>query len=97
MCSFSLSRRLTSRTGAAAVELAVAATLCFLYLSGARPVAARRLQHPRRAQSLAGIRGLLTGLVIKFSAFIAEIVQAGIPSVGTGQWEAARALGLHDG
>ncbi|WP_245364219.1 ABC transporter permease subunit [Sinorhizobium americanum] len=23
-------------------------------------------------------------------------MQAGIPSVGTGQWEAARALGLHD-
>ncbi|WP_132080742.1 hypothetical protein [Sinorhizobium americanum] len=62
--------------------MAVAAILCFLYLSGARPVA--------ELSALAGfnIRGglrlspefaaLLTGLVIKFSALIAEIVQAEI-------------------
>jgi general L-amino acid transport system permease protein len=35
---------------------------------------------------------LLTGLVVKFSASIAEIVRAGIQSVKLGQWEAARAL-----
>lgn len=40
---------------------------------------------------------LLTGLTVKFSASIAEIVRAGIESVKEGQWEAARALGLHDG
>lgn len=40
---------------------------------------------------------LLTGLTVKFSASIAEIVRAGILSVRAGQWEAARALGLHDG
>jgi len=40
---------------------------------------------------------LLTGLVVKFSASIAEIVRAGIQSVKRGQWEAARAVGLHDG
>jgi general L-amino acid transport system permease protein len=40
---------------------------------------------------------LLTGLTIKFSAAIAEIVRAGIQSVNRGQWEAARALGLHSG
>ncbi|CDX51131.1 amino-acid transporter subunit; membrane component of ABC superfamily [Mesorhizobium plurifarium] len=40
---------------------------------------------------------LLTGLVVKFSAAIAEIVRAGILSVSRGQWEAARALGLHNG
>lgn len=40
---------------------------------------------------------LLTGLIIKFSAAIAEIVRAGIQSVNRGQWEAARALGLHNG
>lgn len=95
------SRRLTRRTGAAAVAFTFAATLCLLFLSGARPVA--------EVPALAGfnIRGglnlspefaaLLTGLVVKFSALIAEIVRAGIQSVGTGQWEAARALGLHDG
>lgn len=40
---------------------------------------------------------LLTGLIVKFSAAIAEVVRAGIQSVNRGQWEAARALGLHNG
>lgn len=40
---------------------------------------------------------LLAGLTVKFSAAIAEIVRAGIQSVPRGQWEAARALGLHPG
>lgn len=94
-------RRLTRRTGAVALALAVAAPLAFLLLSGARPEA----EMP--ALSGFNIRGglnlspefaaLLTGLVVKFAALIAEIVRAGIQSVGTGQWEAARALGLHDG
>jgi len=35
-------------------------------------------------------------LTVKFSATIAEIVRAGIQSVNQGQWEAARALGLHN-
>lgn len=94
-------RRLTGRTGLAVVILAVAAAFSLLLLSGARPVA--------EIPALSGfnIRGglnlspefaaLLTGLVVRFSALIAEIVRAGIQSVGTGQWEAARALGLHDG
>jgi general L-amino acid transport system permease protein len=38
--------------------------------------------------------GLVTGLVVYHSGFIAEIVRAGILSVGRGQREAARALGL---
>lgn len=95
------SRHLTRHTGTVAVSLALAATLAALLLSGARPVV--------EAPALSGfnIRGglnlspefaaLLTGLVIKFSALIAEIVRAGIQSVGGGQWEAARALGLHEG
>lgn len=37
---------------------------------------------------------LLLGLVIYTSAFIAEIVRAGITAVSKGQWEASRALGL---
>lgn len=96
-----LAGRLTRRSGAVAIAFSLTAILLLLVLSGARPI----VQPP----ALAGfnIRGglnlspefaaLLTGLVVKFSALIAEIVRAGIQSVGTGQWEAARALGLHDG
>ncbi len=42
----------------------------------------------------AGLLALLIGLVMYTASFIAEIVRAGINSVGRGQTEAARALGL---
>ncbi len=42
----------------------------------------------------AGLLVLLVGLVIYTASFIAEIVRSGIQSVGRGQIEAARALGL---
>ena len=41
-----------------------------------------------------GLVALLVGLVMYTSSFIAEIVRAGIQSVGRGQTEASRALGL---
>ena len=41
-----------------------------------------------------GLVALVIGLVMYTAAFIAEIVRAGIQSVGRGQSEAARALGL---
>ena len=42
----------------------------------------------------AGMLVMLIGLVVYTASFIAEIVRAGIQSVGRGQTEAARALGL---
>ena len=44
--------------------------------------------------ALAGLVGLLVGLVTYTASFIAEIVRAGIQSVSRGQTEASRALGL---
>ncbi len=41
--------------------------------------------------------GLLAGLVFNSAATIAEIVRGGIQSVQSGQWEAARSLGLRPG
>jgi general L-amino acid transport system permease protein len=40
---------------------------------------------------------LLAGLAVYTAAFIAEIVRAGVQSVGRGQWDAAQAIGLTRG
>ncbi|WP_350297319.1 amino acid ABC transporter permease [Agrobacterium arsenijevicii] len=94
-------KRLNVRTMAIGIVAILAATLAIFHALGANLT----LETP----ALAGfnIRGgynltpefaaLLTGLIVKFSAAIAEIVRAGIQSVNRGQWEAARALGLHNG
>ncbi|MER8383556.1 ABC transporter permease subunit [Mesorhizobium sp. M1405] len=93
--------KLTLQSGLLAGVLAVAGVALGIPLTGASV----SLEVP--ALSGFNIRGgysltpefaaLLTGLVVKFSASIAEIVRAGIQSVKRGQWEAARAMGLHDG
>ena len=46
---------------------------------------------------LAAPRALLLGLVLYTSAFVAEIVRAGIQSVSRGQVEAAKSIGLRSG
>ncbi|MFK0206501.1 amino acid ABC transporter permease [Agrobacterium sp. NPDC090283] len=94
-------KRLNGRTIAiATVAILAAATTAFV-ASGAK------LTFETPALAGFNLRGgynltpefaaLLTGLIVKFSAAIAEIVRAGIQSVNRGQWEAARALGLHNG
>jgi general L-amino acid transport system permease protein len=95
-----ISRLTAWRAGLLLLALIIAGALA-LWLTGATA----RLETP----ALGGfnIRGgynlspefaaLLIGLTVKFSAAIAEIVRTGIESVDKGQWEAARALGLHNG
>ncbi len=61
-------------------------TLSFPKIEGFRTVGGRRLTPEFMA--------LLSGLVIYTSAYIGEVVRAGIQSVPKGQYEAARALGL---
>lgn len=106
LISFAVSRKrqgqsLWSRQFLVAIAVGLLATIAIPLFSGTR----LGLDVP--ALSGFNIRGglsvtpefaaLLIGLVIKFSAVIAEIVRAGIQSVDKGQWEAARAVGLRDG
>jgi general L-amino acid transport system permease protein len=94
-------RQARFRAIALLLVLVLAGLVTFALLSGS----SLRLEVP--ALSGFNIRGgynlspefaaLLVELTVKFSAAIAEIVRAGIESVDEGQWEAARALGLHNG
>lgn len=43
------------------------------------------------------LSALLAGLVFYTAAFTAEIVRSGIQSIGKGQWEAGRSIGLRNG
>ena len=86
---------------AAAAGIAVAAWLILSLIAGESPfflsVPGPEGRFGRIAGGFtarAGLLVLLVGLVIYTAAFIAEIVRAGIQSVGRGQTEAARALGL---
>ncbi|APT18737.1 amino acid ABC transporter permease [Amylolactobacillus amylotrophicus DSM 20534] len=49
---------------------------------------------PKYVTSIDGFTAGTIGLLIYTSAFFAEVVKAGIQSVPTGQWEAARANGM---
>lgn len=93
--------RLTPRSFLAASVVAAAGAGLALPLTGATAsfeVPALSGFNIRGGYSLTPeFAALLTGLTVKFSASIAEIVRAGIQSVRRGQWEAARAMGLHDG
>ena len=42
------------------------------------------------------LTALLAGLVFYTAAFVAEIVRSGIQSIGKGQWEAGRSIGLRN-
>ena len=86
---------------ATAVVLGVAAWFLVIFATGSAPFVISipapqgtfgRIEGGFTAS--AGLLALLVGLVIYTSAFIAEIVRAGIQSVSRGQTEAARALGL---
>lgn len=81
--------------------VALAATIAFLWLadvSVSAELPAKGGFNIRGGLSLTPeFAGLLTGLVFNSAATIAEIVRSGIQSVGNGQWEAARALGLGPG
>ena len=100
---FGLRRRqaLGWRRGTLLAALALGGTVALLLATGARAgldVPALGGFNIRGGLSLTPeFAALLIGLTVKFSAAIAEIVRAGIEAVDKGQWEAARALGLHNG
>lgn len=55
------------------------------------------LVHFTTADVFTASRAAIVGLALNEAAYLAEIVRAGLSSVDTGQSEAARALGMHEG
>ena len=85
----------------ASVAVGAVAWLVISFVSGASPFYISVPEPQGRFGNIvggftarAGLMVLLVGLVMYTASFIAEIVRAGIQSVGRGQTEAARALGL---
>ncbi len=78
-----------------AIGLSLIALLILRPLAVDVPHIEGRFGRPQGGAQLSGsFMALLVGLVVYTSAFIAEIVRAGIQSVGKGQTEAARSVGL---
>ena len=83
---------------AIAVGIGLVALLVLAPMTLEIPKPEGRFGRPQGGVQLGGsFTALLVGLVIYTSAFIAEIVRAGIQSVGKGQTEAARSMGLSTG
>lgn len=85
-------------TWLAALLLLVALPVTILFLTGAEiefdPPQLEGFNFTGGASLAPELSALVLGLSIYTSAFVAEIVRAGILGVPTGQWEAAESLGL---
>lgn len=81
--------------------LVVVPPLAAIWLTGAAPALdwphLQGLNFRGGAALTPELSALVIGLTAYTSAFIAEIVRAGIQGVPAGQWDAARSLGLHRG
>ena len=83
---------------ALAIGVSVLALVVLTPMAISIPTPEGTFGRPQGGAQLGGsFTALLVGLVVYTAAFIAEIVRAGIQSVGKGQTEAARSMGLSTG